>query len=90
MSDFRRPEPVYELIEMDQLFFRWNRESYQQSADAHLPLLSPDEQRAIYDQMIDAVHNEQPLLMYVDGRSSEVRYGGHNCRCQSRREDRIM
>ena len=37
--------------------------------DAHLPLLSQDEQRVIFDEILEAVHRERPLLMYVDGRS---------------------
>ena len=37
--------------------------------DAQLPLLSPDEQQVIFDKVIEAVHSDRPLLMYVDGRS---------------------
>ena len=69
MSDFELPEPVRELMEVNQELLRWNRESCQQFVDAHLPLLSPDEQRTIFEEVMDAVHTERPLLMYVDGRS---------------------
>ena len=37
--------------------------------DVHLPLLSPDEQRVVFDEVMEAVHMETPLLMFVDGRS---------------------
>ena len=69
MSDFGLPEPVRELTEVDRERLRWNRERCQQFTDAHLPLLSPDEQRVVFDEVIEAVHRERPLLMYVDGRS---------------------
>ena len=69
MSDFGLPEPVRELTEVDRELLRWNRENCQQFVDAHLSLLSPDEQRVIFDEVMDAVQNERPLLMYVDGRS---------------------
>ena len=48
---------------------RWNRDDCQRFVDAHLPLLSPDEQHVIFDEVMEAVHQERPLLMYVDGRS---------------------
>ena len=68
MSDFGLPEPVRELTEVAREFLRWNTESCQQFTDSHLPLLSPDE-RVIFDEVMEAVHRERPLLMYVDGRS---------------------
>ena len=61
MSDFGLPEPVRELTEVDRELLRWNRENCQ---DAHLSLLSPDEQRVIFDEVMNAVQNERPLLMY--------------------------
>ena len=67
MSDFGLPEPVRELTEVDREHLRWSRENCQQFVDAHLSLLSPDEQRLIFDEVMDAVRNERPLLMYVDG-----------------------
>ena len=48
---------------------RWDHESCQQFVDAHLPLLTPDEQQPIIETILDAVHNQRPLLMYVDGKS---------------------
>ena len=66
MSDFGLPEPV---TEVDRERLRWSHESCQQFVDAHLSLLSPDEQRVIFDEVMDAVKSERPLLMYVDGRS---------------------
>ena len=69
MSDFGLPEPVRELTEVDRELLRWNRENCQQFVDAHLSLLSLDEQRVIFDEVVDVVQNERPLLMYVDGRS---------------------
>ena len=67
MSDFGLPEPVRELTEVNREQLRWNRESCQPFVDAHLPLFSLDEQRVIFDEVMEAVHSERPLLMYVDG-----------------------
>ena len=69
MSDYGLPEPVRELMEVNRELLRWNRESCRRFVDAHLPLLSPDEQRVIFDDVMEAVHRERPLLMYMDGRS---------------------
>ena len=66
MSHFELPEPVRELTEE---LLRWNCESCQQVVNAHLSLLSPDEQLIIFDVVMDAVQNDRTLLMYVDGRS---------------------
>ena len=44
------------------------RESCERFVDVHLPLLSLDEQEVILDEVMEAVHWERPLLMYVDGR----------------------
>ena len=69
MSDFGLPEPVRELTEVNRELQRWDHESCQQFVDAHLPLLTPDEQQPIFETILDAVHNQRPLLMYVDGKS---------------------
>ena len=43
MSDFGLPEPVRELTEVDREHLRWNRDSCQQFADAHLTLQTNNE-----------------------------------------------
>ena len=69
MTDFGLPEPADDSTEVARERLRWDRRSCQQYLDAHLPLLTPDEQRPIYEEVIEAVRLRRPLLMYVDGRS---------------------
>ena len=70
-------------MEVDRELLRRNRESCQQLVDAHLSLL-PDE-RVIFEQVMDAVRNERPLLMYLDGQSGRGKTvdEGHHCRSPS-------
>ena len=69
MTDFGLPEPADDSTEVARERLRWDRRSCQQYLDAHFPLLTPDEQRPIYEEVIEAVRLRRPLLMYVDGRS---------------------
>ena len=69
MTDFGLPEPADDSTEVARERLRLDRRSCQQYLDAHLPLLTPDERRPIYEEVIEAVRLRRPLLMYVDGRS---------------------
>jgi hypothetical protein len=69
MADFGLPEPADDSTEVARKCLRWARRSCQDYVDAHLPLLTPDEQRPIYEEVVEAVRLRQFLLMYVDGRS---------------------
>ena len=69
MTDFGLPEPDDDSTKVAREHLRWDRRSCQQYLDAHLPLLTPDEQRPIYEEVIEAVRLRRSLLMYVDGRS---------------------
>ena len=51
MMDFELPEPADDLTELARERLRWNRHSCQGFADAHLPLLTPDEQRPVYEEV---------------------------------------
>ena len=62
MSDFGLPEPVLELTEVDSEQLRWNCESCQQFVDAHLSLLSPDEQR-VMKVIIAAVRAQDKIVL---------------------------
>ena len=66
MTDFGLPEPADDSTEVARERLRSDRRSCQQYLDAHLPLLTPDEQRPIYEEVIEAVRLRRPLLMYVD------------------------
>ena len=69
MSDFGLPEPSDDSTEVAREFLRWDSWQNQDFVDAHLSLLTPDEQRVIFNEVLDAVQHHRPLLMYVDGRS---------------------
>ncbi len=69
MTDFGLPEPAYDSTEVARECMRWGPRSCQAYVDANLPLLTLDEQRPIYDEVVEAVRLRKPLLMYVDGRS---------------------
>ena len=65
MSDLGLPEPMDDSRELQRELLRWDRAQCQEFVDAHLPLLTPDEQQPIYDQILQATSTGQPLLMYV-------------------------
>ena len=58
--------PVHKLTEVNQELLRWNRESCQQFVTCPCPLRMNSE---LSDEVMEAVHMETPLLMFVDGRS---------------------
>ena len=66
MSDFGLPEPARGRTEVEQELLHWNQQDCQQFVDEHLPLLTRDEQRAVFDEVLDAVQYKRPLLMYID------------------------
>lgn len=62
MADFGLPEPADDSTEVAQERLRWDRRSCQDYVDAHLPLLTPDEQRPIYEEVVEAVRLRRSLL----------------------------
>ena len=55
MTDFGLPEPADDTTELARERLRWDRRSCQGFVDAHLPLLTPDEQLPIYEEVSDGV-----------------------------------
>ena len=51
MTDFGLPEPADDTTELARESLRWDRRSCQGFADAHLPLLTHDEQLPIYEEV---------------------------------------
>ena len=51
MIDFRLPEPDDDSTKLARECPRWNHHSCQGFADAHLPLLTPDERRPVYEEV---------------------------------------
>ena len=55
MTDFGLPEPADDTTELAREHLRWDRRSCQGFVDALLPLLTPDEQLPIYEEVSDGV-----------------------------------
>ena len=55
MTDFGLPEPTDDTTKLARERLRWDRCSCQGFADAHLPLLTPDEQPPIYEEVSDGL-----------------------------------
>ena len=51
LTDFGLPEPADDTPELARERLRWDRHSCQGFADAHLLLLTPDEQLPIYEEV---------------------------------------
>ena len=51
MMDFGLPEPADDSTELARERLRWNHHSCQGFVDVHLPLLTPDEQRPVYEEV---------------------------------------
>ena len=65
MADFGLPELADDSTEARERL-RWEWRSCQQYADDHLPLLTPDEQRPIYEEVVEAVRLRRPMLMLTE------------------------
>ena len=55
MTDFGLPEPADDTTELTRECRRWDRRSCQGFVDTHLPLLTPDEQLPIYEEVSDGL-----------------------------------
>ncbi len=69
MTEFGLLEPAEDSTEVERQCMRWAPRSCQAYVDANLPLLTLDEQRPIYEEVVEAMRLRKTLLMYVDGRS---------------------
>ena len=70
LSDYGLPEPMSYGREVEHELAKWSsdRDGLSLRADAAARTFNP-EQRFIYDQIVTAVIEDQPLLMFIDGKA---------------------
>jgi len=70
LADYGLPQPMSLSLEVEHELHRWGSDWEALAEEADLMYASfNDEKKGIYDEVLDAVLSEQPLLLFVDGKA---------------------